>query len=80
MTSDQKLDRLIQLMEGDGEDAPGVISRLGMVETILYGKDRVGGIVQEHRIMWRIHVWLLCSASACLGFVLKWGLDHMIKP
>jgi hypothetical protein len=77
-----KLDRIVQLLEGDGKDAPGLVNRLGTLESILYGKDKAGGLVQEHRIMWRVHVWLLCSASASLGFAAKWGLDKIsnLKP
>lgn len=77
-----KLDRLVQLLEGDGENAPGIVGRLGMVERILFGKDGAGGIVQEHKVMWRIHVWLLCTGSAAVGFCFKWGIDKIanLKP
>lgn len=76
----RKLDHLVQLVEGNGEDSPGAIGRISILERIVFGKENHGGILQQHVIMWRIHVWLLCTASGCLGFCLKWGLDKFAKP
>ena len=67
----QKLDRITQLLEGDGADAPGLVGRIGTMENVLFGKNKRGGIVGQHDIMWRIHVWLLCGLSGAGGYLLK---------
>lgn len=63
-----KLDRLIQLIE---EPGTGIISRLSLVEIQQNGDESGFGLKTKVDIMWRIHVWLLCSGSALLGWLLK---------
>jgi hypothetical protein len=62
----KKLDRLILAIEGT-EDYPGINGRLSKLETILFGKDGGGGLIQQHMILWRVHVWILCTLSALIG-------------
>jgi len=37
----------------------------------LYGENGNFGVSQKVVIMWRIHVWLLCSVSAAVGYLIK---------
>lgn len=57
--------RIIQAVEGD----PGIASRLHVMERVLFGEDGAGGLIQEHKLLWRAHVWLLCTLSAGMGAV-----------
>jgi hypothetical protein len=59
----KKLDRVIQLLEGDGKDAPGLIGRVGRMERELFGNGHMG-ITTRVQLMWRSWVWMLCTASA----------------
>ena len=77
MTIEQKVDRVIQLLEGDGHDAPGVISRLGRVERQMFGDNKEFGIKTKVTIMWRIHIWILCTASGLAGYALH-SLVHYL--
>jgi hypothetical protein len=73
-TMEQKVDRLVHLLEGDGSDAPGIVARLGMLERILYG-NASNGLVHRVNVLWRVHTWVLCSASGVLGWMAcaLWG-------
>lgn len=55
--------RVVQAVEGD----VGLSSRLHTIERVLFGEDGVGGLVQEHKLLWKAHVWLLCTLSAGCG-------------
>lgn len=70
----KKLDRVILAVEGT-EDYPGINGRLAKVERILFGKDDTGGVIQQHMILWRAHVWILCSLSALIGA----GLTELVR-
>lgn len=70
MNNDTKLDRVILLLEG-GKDAPGVVGRLARTEEILFGDTRFMGVLTKVNIMWRLHIWLLCTMSALAGYALK---------
>jgi hypothetical protein len=78
VTTEQKLDHLIQLIEGDGEAAPGVVARLSNLEVIMYGdrNERSLGVRTKVTIMWRAHIWLLCTGSAALGWAAR-SLFHL---
>lgn len=65
------LRRIVQLIEGDGDNAPGILARLSLVEKVLFGKDADGGMVQRVQFMWRTWVWVLCTLSAFGGFMLR---------
>ena len=45
---------------------------------ILQGEGENLGIIAQHRIMWRFHVWLLCSLSAGLGAIATILLKHYL--
>lgn len=67
-----KVERVIGLIEGSGADAPGLLARLGLVERVLFGKERQDeGIVYKVGVLWRVQVWVLCTLSAAAGFVLR---------
>ena len=72
---DKKLDRILQLIEGE-KDAPGLMGRLAHVESMFYGGENTMGINTKVNIMWRVHIWLLCTLSAAAGFALKTFADH----
>lgn len=65
------LRRIVQLIEGDGENAPGILARLSLIEKVLFGRDADGGMVQRVQFMWRTWIWVLCSLSAAMGFLLR---------
>lgn len=78
LTLDQKVDRILQVIEGEGDDQPGVIGQLAEIRRDFYGVKNELGVKAKMAIVWRVHVWLLCSASALIGI----GLDtlwHQIK-
>jgi hypothetical protein len=37
------------------------------------------GVLAEHRIMWRAHVWLLCAASGGLGVAATVFIQRMMR-
>ena len=47
---------------------------------MLQGKDGGLGLSQKVAIMWRIHAWLLCTASACMGGVFTLLTKHYFFP
>ncbi len=66
----RKLDRLIQLLEGE-PGAPGVVSRLATLEHTVNGDNNTMGIATKVTVMWRIHIWVLCTLSGVAGYFLK---------
>ena len=70
LTLEQKVDRVIQLLEGE-PDAPGVIGRLARVEQLLFGDARALGMHTKVTLIWRGWIWLLCTMSAAAGYWLK---------
>lgn len=75
----KKLDRLIFLMEGAGEDTPGIVHKLNEHDLVLMGQRGEPGLMSKVNIMWRVHVWLLCSLSGLVGYWLKTGLETLFK-
>ena len=73
----RKIDRVITLLEGQGPDAPGLL------HTIRKHSDAINQMEGKVNIMWRVHVWVLCTASAgvgtAFGFYLKTALSAMVK-
>jgi len=63
----EKVNRILQLLEGE-KDVPGILSRLAEHEETLYGKKGANGVVSKVNIMWRVHVWLLCTLSGAAGY------------
>ena len=69
---DQKIERILVIIEGTGEDAPGLMARISMVERVLFGREKQDeGLVYKVGVLWRMHVWLLCALSAAGGFVMR---------
>ena len=77
LTTDQKIDRLLQIIEGDGDDAPGLVGRLAHVERDFYGHKNDLGVRTKVTIMWRVHMWILCTASALAGYALRVIFSHL---
>lgn len=67
---ERKLDRLLQLIEGE-PDAPGILGRLALHEEVLFGKRGNNGLVNKVNILWRGHVWVLCTLSGGVGYLLR---------
>lgn len=74
----QKLDRLIQLIEG-AQDAPGILARISLIEAVLFGRHGKDGLVTKVNFMWKAHVWVLCCLSGMVGFLFR-ELLLKIKP
>ncbi len=74
----RKLDEIIMLVKGE-EDAPGVLKRLTEIEDLLRGKGGHGGLIMKVNSMWRAHVWLLCTLSAAVGFLLREFFTKVVK-
>lgn len=73
---DSKVERILVIIEGTGEDAPGLMARLSMVERVLFGKERQDeGIMYRVNVLWKGYIWLLCTLSAIAGF----GLRELVK-
>jgi 1-aminocyclopropane-1-carboxylate deaminase/D-cysteine desulfhydrase-like pyridoxal-dependent ACC family enzyme len=45
---------------------------------LLNGEKGGLGLLQKVEIMWRFHVWVLCTASAGAGAALYAGIKHFI--
>lgn len=52
--------------------------RIAGLEKHTYGNGELGDH-QKVGIMWRIHVWLLCAASAGLGTVFTLAIQRYLK-
>lgn len=73
---DAKVERILVIIEGTGEDAPGLMARLSLVERVLFGKEHQDeGIVYRISVLWKGYIWLLCTLSAMAGF----GLRELVK-
>ena len=68
LTMDKKVDRVIYLLEGDGDSSPGLANRIHKMEKTVYGNGEMG-LQTRMTIMWRAWVWFLCTMSAGIGFV-----------
>ena len=67
-----KVNKCLVVLEGSGEDAPGLMARLSLLERVLFGKERQDeGIVYKVGVLWRINVWVMCTMSAAAGFLLR---------
>jgi len=74
----KKLDRVLFLLEGE-PSAPGVLVKLQQHAETLYGISGNDGVVSKVNVMWRIHVWLLCSFSATFGLSWKNIFEKFFK-
>jgi len=68
----EKLDRLIQLIEGSGPHDGGMLGKLEKHDIALYGEGERPGLITKVSIMWRVHVWLLVSVSSMGGAIVMW--------
>ena len=75
----KKLDRIMIFLEGAGEDAPGLLHNVAKHSSALYGSNGQDGLISRVAIMWRVHVWVLCSVSAGFGFMLKTVIESLMK-
>jgi hypothetical protein len=75
----RKVDHLLDLIMGSGENAPGLMSRVAAIERVLYGRDATGGMVQQLVEIRRIKTWVLGSLSALFGSGLTVLIQYVIK-
>ena len=68
---DKKLDELLLLLKGQGADNPGISHRVKNLERVVYGSDSTSGLATKTAIMWRAHVWLLCTMSAATTLAVR---------
>ena len=45
----------------------------------LYGKDGELGVTHKVAVIWRSYIWILCAASAFLGYAVSYLSDHIWK-
>ena len=80
LENSRKLDRIVQLLEGEGDSSPGLLARVSSLEVLMFGKDHSSGLIHKVSVMWRFYVWLLCTLSATVGFLMRelvrvvWGV------
>lgn len=73
-----KLDRILSWIEGDKTN-PGFNERIKLIEKILFGTEGRRGLIQEHIVMWRVHVWILCALSTLLGSIITLAVQNIVK-
>ena len=66
----KKLDRILLLLEGEPE-VPGLLANVNSLKETVFGRRGELGLVGKTTIMWRAHVWVLCSLSAMAGYLLR---------
>lgn len=62
---------LKSIVEGSGQDAPGLVSRVALIERVMFGREQQEGMVYKVNILWRMHIWVLCTLSGLAGFALR---------
>lgn len=75
----KKLDRMIILLEGAGADTPGLVQIVSSHSEALFGVRGRNGIIQRVDVMWRVHVWILCSVSAGAGIFATKAVEYLAK-
>ena len=76
----RKLDRIGMLLEGTGDDNPGLLHMVRRHEISLYGNgSNESGVVMQ--VMWlrRIRTWALTTLSAAIGSLLTILGSHFVK-
>ena len=66
------------LLHGD-EDRPGLSPRLKRVENDLYGQNGSWGMKHRNDIMWRGHVWVICTLSGMAGWLGYYVFEKFVK-
>ncbi len=78
----KKLDKVIRLLEGEGEGenkTPGLMERVSAVERILYGQDKLGGLVVEVAKIRKITSWISHTATAAISLATGLGVSWIVK-
>ncbi len=78
VNNSKKLDRIMFLLEGSGEDTPGIVQTVSQLKEAMFGIQGRNGLTQKVDIMWRIYIWVLCSMSGVFGFALKAAFDAIV--
>lgn len=68
---ERSIEHIKMLLEGTGVDSPGIVQRVALIERVMFGKEQQEGIVYQVKLLWRMHVWVLCTLSGLAGFALR---------
>lgn len=71
-----KVAKILDRLEGEGDADPGLMSRVKQLEEIILGKDGNDGLSHQVRSLRRVKTWMLCTASACVGYVVDIAIKH----
>ena len=74
MTTEQKLDRILFLLEG-ADHQPGLIERVDVHENILRGNGSMG-LETKVNIMWRIHALVAGGIGTVVGVLITYFIKH----
>lgn len=74
---DDELRSIIGKLDNLLERTDTMAETLATHDRILFGREGMLGLAQQVNVLWRIHVWLLCSMSAglgslCTGVLMYW--------
>lgn len=75
MTVEQKIDKILLILEGTDHNA-GLLEKVEKHDDLINGKDGGMGILGKVNFMWRIHVWAIGVVGMCIGAVLTSILKH----
>lgn len=76
VTVNFNIQETMKLLQQSHEELRGAFSPVSL---LLQGDNGKLGVLAQHRIMWRIHVWVLCAASTAIGSLITIGLQHYMK-
>jgi hypothetical protein len=67
----KKLDEVLMMLKGQGDDSPGLIAKVHAHSVELYGSQGRLGLTQKMAVVWRSGIWVLCSLSGIGGYLLR---------
>ena len=65
---ENRLAKIESILHGNGSE--GLLSRTKRIEDLLEGDGKAFGMATKVAILWRGHLWVLCTASGLLGTIL----------
>lgn len=63
----------------DSEKIAEIGTKVDHVLELLQGKDGALGIMGKVNIMWRFHIWILCTLSAAAGSVVTMAITKVVR-
>jgi len=81
MDAEQQIDELqVAVFGRDDQQELGLKRRVNTVEKELAGSGSELGLKQKVNVMWRLHVWILCSFSGIAGSLLTLMIQKFRHP